>query len=167
MNLSKDNEIENQVIVGTMESKWSSIIETVNLIKPSPIYNIVYYDTLDCTIPLIARDYQIKACLDANEYNFNDKKPFIYNSDGIKFELYPINKYKTMFILIRKNKTFGYLKMDQKKYIKLPQNMVVKLGQDYLEDIYYDFANDCLSRCLDMDGILNRDIDDYFCKGDN
>ena len=48
-------------------------------------------------------------------------------------------------------------------YIKLPDNMVIKFSNSFLiTDIYYDFRNNSLSRCLDMDGILNGDIDDYF-----
>lgn len=151
-----------EIIIGKMKHKWDLIIPNIDLDHFKPEYIVVYYKNLKDLSNnkySIALPHQKTACLTAKEQDYKDK-PYRYIVSDIQFNLYPMNSVKTMFIMTRENFTFAYLQIRQKKYIKLPDNMVVQLGTQMINNIYYDFQNHCLTRNVDMDGNLNKGIDE-------
>jgi hypothetical protein len=116
-----------EIIIGTMEHKWASIISKINLDHFTPEYMVVYYKNLKDLSNnkySIALSHQKTACLTANEQDYKDK-PYRYVVSDIQFNLYPMNSAKTMFIMIRENFTFAYLQIRKKRYIKLPLKIII------------------------------------------
>jgi hypothetical protein len=160
-----------QIIIGTMGG-WGKIIPTVDLneIKPRPLREVFFYENLEKLSMnefSIATDYQKEACFEAQKIKMNINKPYRYHNQiqKISFNIYPINSAQTMFIMVRGDFSYSYLQIRQKKYIKLPDHMVVQFDEDesnliMIDGIYYDFKNHRLTRNLDMDGVLNKGIDE-------
>ena len=153
--------------------KYKSKYNNFKLLGGSP-ETVYYSDNNNEYLP--GKYYQLVAIKEALSKDYSDKRPSLYDIDGIKFYLYPLNSDKLIFLCVRENNTFFFLKYQpatklryEKKIAVVPTEAIyndkpftINVGKQY----YYDTKlkkipvglHESINPPIDMDGIIAIDL---------